>query len=142
MKTIKYQGDIKKTIFNGASSITLVDGTANRDVGIANAVLYSLFVTNWFANAFANAPSQELTAQFEIESNKTVTATQLLNIEDAAKSDLAWLVENNIASDVEVNTGIEAGGRVVTKIVINSPNLDNPVTVSLSKYLGNWEVRS
>jgi len=137
-----YQGDIRKVFLEDESGILIKDGSANRDAGIENAIMYSLFVTDWFANVFATEPTQELRGKFLTETSKTITANQLLNIEDAAKSDLAWMISEGMAKQIDVETVVEESGRVVTTIEIYPPEGAASSSFEVSQYANNWRIQA
>lgn len=139
--SIPYQGDIKKVLLGDESGFTMSDGSATRDEGIENAIMYSLFITNWFANQYATNSTQELRGRFLIESSKTITSVQLLNIEDAAKKDLAWMVSAGIAKSVTAVTTVEASGRVTTIIEVFPPDGAASSSFSVSEYANSWQLQ-
>jgi len=138
MKNIpRFQGDINKHISDGASTIQIRDGITVRDMGIENAVKYSLFVTDWFANHFAVDSEQVLKSRFETECSKSLTLHQLLNIESAASEALKWMVDNGSVSKIEVKASITGTNTLYVIINIYPPEGDL-LSYGVSRNAGNW----
>lgn len=134
-----YQGDLLKVLTPDGSSVLFTGGDPERDVSnIQNAILYSLFVSDWFANVFATSTDQVLTGRFLEETNKTLTKVQILNIQDAAEKDLAWLVSNGTLSAIEVTVNIVNNNlQVIIKAASPGEDISD---ISLVRTAAGWSI--
>jgi len=137
-----FQGDIDKQITGGSSSIRVREGSATRDMGIENAIKYSLFVRDWFANAFIVHGDQTLKSRFEEECSKSLTLAQLLNVESAATESLKWMVSNGSVSKIEVDASITDNSALYVVIQVFPPGGGNKQDFSVSRYAGNWKMQA
>lgn len=132
-----YQGDVKKILTARGATVQFRGGQPLMDQGVENAAMYSLFSRSWFANVFFQNPDQKLESKFEEEHEKPITLKQLLNIEDAAQKALAWMLSQNIASKIDVETTAGETGKIKTAIQIKPPEGDL-TELLITKHGQNW----
>jgi phage gp46-like protein len=132
-----YQGDPKKILTAHGATLQFKDGQPLMDAGIENAIMYSLFTKHWFANVFFRDPAQRFDSKFEIEAAKPITVDQLLNIEDAAKDALKWMIDKNILSRVEAEASVPEFNRLEVRIRVYPPGSDG-AELLLTKNAQNW----
>jgi phage gp46-like protein len=132
-----YQGDPKKILTSKGATLQFKDGQPLMDAGIENAIMYSLFTKTWAANIFFRDPAQRFNSKFETEAAKPITVDQLLNIEDAARDALKWMIDKNIVSQFDITTAVPRFNYVQTKIIVHPPGAD-AFELLLTKHAQNW----
>ena len=134
------QGDPLKTISKSGSTINITNGYTERDPGITNAILYSLFSRDWALNSFMGSKTRQLGSDYEIEAEKSITADQLLVVRSAAEKALEWMVQTNIASEVEVKTSVNEDSQLVTEIKVHRMD-GSLVSFSLARFSDAWDMQ-
>lgn len=135
------QGDPKITITDDGADLVFKGGQPVMDSGLENAVLISLFSgSSWFGNAYFDKATP-IKSRFYPLSLKSITASRLAELEQAAKADLAPLVAQGVMSDPEIKVSNPTGERLKVEIRINPPGSD-ALTILLSRYGANWAVQT
>lgn len=135
------QGDPKITITDDGADLVFKGGQPVMDSGLENAVLISLFSgATWFGNTYFDKAAP-IKSRFYPLSLKSITASRLAELEQAAKADLAPLVAQGVMADPEIKVSNPTGERLKVEIRINPPGSD-ALTILLSRYGANWAVQS
>lgn len=132
-------GDVLKTLGVNGSSIVLSGGFVKTTVERTNAVLYSLFASDWVGNLFVDGDAV-LESSFQELHNRTATIDSLLDIADSAVDSLNWLVRQGYIREVAAATRIIDGGIFITELSFTE--LDETTTeMEVWKYPHYWEVK-
>ena len=107
-----YQGDPALFLDENGSELIFKGGQPILDQGLENAAKISLFTEGWFGNVLFDEESQRVGSNFESENRKPITATNLQSREQSAIDALQWLIDDGIASNVEVEASNENGVKV------------------------------
>ena len=135
------QGDPKVTLTKDGADLTFRGGQPVMDSGLENAVMISLFSgAAWFGNVYMPKAGQ-VKSRFYPLTLKTITASRLAELENAAKADLAPLVSAGAIADPSVRVTNPDGNRLDVTITISPPGSD-AVTILLSRYGANWAVQT
>lgn len=141
------QGDVNLFQTNDDGDITVEGGIVEMSGGLQTSTYLSLFGGNeddaggsdttltWWAN-LDEARSDR---QYRSETQNVLQAlvavpANLRRVEDAANRDLAWLVEQKVASSVAVSASMPALNKIKLEISING---DLAV-----EFIENWKARS
>ncbi len=124
------EGDVLLFQSNNGGEITVESGFVQMSPGIETSVYLSLFGGNeeddagqdttftWWANIDEVDPVKEYRSETQYLLNKiAATSGNLLRIEEAARRDLTWLLEEKIASEITVVASIPSINRI--KLVID-----------------------
>jgi phage gp46-like protein len=141
------QGDVKLFQTDDDGDITIEDGIVLMSGGLETAAYLSLFGGNynddgrdgsdmsWWGNIGENEVSRQYRSSTQnLLQSIPSTASNLIRIEDAAKSDLEWFVQDNIATSVEVEATIPAVNRVKLNIKIDALGEE-----SSFEFVENWK---
>lgn len=102
MTTHNYEGDPCLYIDEHGSYLKIDQGQPVMDAGIENAVLISLLTrTGWCGNIFFKDP-KKIGSRFLQVADKPITRQSSLDLEDAARKALDWLIDTGTAREVEV----------------------------------------
>lgn len=140
------EGDVK--LFNtlDGGDVTVADGLINMSPGLDTAVYLSLFGGNQDDNTNAGNPLTWWGNIGEVEARQYRSSTQyllrslplttgnLIFIQEAVEQDLKWMLDNNIASEIEVEVTIPQLNRVKIDIAIDAQGLRNEFN-----FTENWE---
>jgi len=140
------QGDVILFQINDGGEINVEKGIAEMSGGLATAAYLSLFGGNqdddkrannnltWWANLNENNPIDQYRSETQnLLNNIAATSNNLLRLEEAARRDLAWLIEGSIASDISVVASIIAINRVELSIDIEAVGRE-----SSFEFVANW----
>ena len=143
------QGDVHlfQTLDDG--DINVENGLIEMSAGLDSATYLSLFggdedddgrannPLTWWGNVTEQQPSRQYRSetQYLLERLPVITKN-LLRIDDAVKRDLAWLLDENIASSVEVNTTMPALNRIGIKVVITAEGRESEFN-----FVENWKAQ-
>ncbi len=99
----QYSGDPRIIVGPNGATIKFIGGQPVMDGGFENAILISLFSDEWFANIFLPVESR-LKSRFEKAHEVPITKTSLVDISNAGKKDLEWMLNDGIFSRIDVVT--------------------------------------
>jgi len=102
-----FDGDIALTQTTDGGEITLDHGQPVMDEGLATAVYLSLFAGPYWGNTCVPA-NEALSSTFDDLMRKPLTNQTRLDIIEATKTALQWLVDENISSEITVEAEIFA----------------------------------
>jgi hypothetical protein len=134
---MSYEGDPKIYITANGADMSFRDGQPVMDRGLENAVVLSLHSRAWFGNLFLREASQKLNGRFEPTAEGPITLSNLANIENAAQTDLAWMVETGVASRVRTATENNTGVSTRTVVAVSPPGAD-VFTLVATRHGANW----
>lgn len=129
--------------------INIADGVVELSGGLESAAYLSLFGGNedddgskdnpasWWGNLTETQPVRQQVSrtQYLLRSIPALPVN-LLKIEAAAKSDLAWFVSEGVASSVDVVASIPTVNRVDLVVTINADERESTI-----KFSENWKVQ-
>ena len=114
------------TIENGAGEIEISQN--NPEKSLQSAILLSLFGGNredngldqkktWWGNIDEQNPDAKMISQFQnIVFSLPLTSANRLRLQEAAESDLNWLIKNKIVKKLKVNIRIDSTRKVTLSI--------------------------
>ena len=121
---------------NNNGDIIVENGIVEMSAGLESAAYLSLFGgADWWGNI-----DETLTArQYDCKTQKTIdtlppSSRNLLRIEEAVKSDLAWFISEKVASSVEVSAIMPALNMVQIAIVIKAEGQEADFV-----FIENWK---
>jgi phage gp46-like protein len=130
---MSFDGD-PKIIGAGDCDLQIIDGQPVMDAGLENAVTLSLFCSsNWWGNAIAGDYGATGSV-FEDILAGPLTAKTILDAEAAARTSLAWLIDQGIAKLVDAAATIPAVGMLGLAITIEQPDRSIQIRYSI-----NWQ---
>lgn len=116
MVTFSTQGDVLMFQTNDGGEVTFIDGQPIMTKGFETAVYLSLFGGNreddgsednnlqWWGNFIITDPMEKYKSETQYQLLRLpITSASLLKLEEAAKKDLQWLLDDRIASTVEIS---------------------------------------
>jgi phage gp46-like protein len=140
------QGDVKLFQTNDDGDITVTGGVVEMSGGLETAAYLSLFggnedddgrddnPNNWWGNLDEDDPAAIYRSETQhLLQAIPATSGNLSRIEDAAKRDLSWMIDNRIASTITVSASIPALNRVKLSITIEANGKE-----SSFEYVENW----
>lgn len=141
------QGDVSLFQTTNDGDIAVENGSVKFSNGLDTAVYLSLFGGNedcsgrdtcpftWWGNVDETDSSKKYISetQFLLKSLPLITSN-LRRIEDAAKRDLNWFLENNIASSIIVNATIPGLNLIRLFIIVEANGLE-----SSFEFVENWK---
>lgn len=127
-----FEGDVLLSDSNDGGVINIVNGLVIGDRSFSTAAYISLFGGNkrdngrvdnnktWWGNRFAETPDNEkIVSRFQaIVKSLPMTAKNIKLAESAAVEDLAWMIKENIADEIESLIKDIDGHRIELNIVI------------------------
>jgi phage gp46-like protein len=137
-----FEGQPRIVIGEDGADCPFVNGQPVMDQGLENAVLLSLFGgSDWVGNSLQDKDSQKYNGHFIKASRGAVTVSNLNARRVAAQADLAWLIKEQLVSQVDVYVQNPSGNSVVTVILLYKPD-DAPVALQLSQNGVNWNYQA
>lgn len=134
-----YEGDPAVNITLDGAEMTFVGGQPVMDGGLENAAKISLFTDeNWVGNILYQDPAEQVGSTFEAENKKAITADSLTDRRDAGNKALAWMVSEDIASDVQTEISNPTAKQIDATFLIQPP-ADSVVELRLSNNANNWK---
>lgn len=134
----RYQGDPKMILDEQGSDLVFRGGQPVMDRGLENAALISLQTRpGWAGNILFRKPSEKIGSKYELSLEQPITITSLNTVRNAAKEALQWLLDQKIASKIEVAVSNPTGQRTKT-IAIISPLSRDLLILLLTKNGMNW----
>lgn len=129
---MNYDGDLMLYPTPDGGDINLVGGQPEMDAGLWTAVYLSLFSGKWWGNAISEQAARfadSIEAVIRTDSNR-----DRLDVEEAARKALQWLLDEGIASAVDVQATIPATGWIALTVTITEPGAEPAVL----RYKINW----
>ena len=134
MNKIK-SGDIKLIPTVDGGDLHFVGGQPEIDDGIETAIYISLFSDGGFwANSISDIAEQLDSEVNAITARGTLTNKFRLDLIEAAKNALQWLLDENVCEEIDVNAFIKNSSIIILTILLVQPSGD----VEL-KYEINWK---
>ena len=137
MATNRYEVDPRLTIDEDGADLEFVGGQPIMDAGLENAVLISLFTKDWFGNVFFDDPNQRIGGRFLDSFDQPLSISAVESIRKAALSDLKWLIDEGIASAIEVTVTNPESKKISVVVLIKPPGKDIQALL-LEKNGVNW----
>lgn len=141
------QGDVKLVQTNNDGDIDVVNGVVAMSGGLETAAYLSLFGGNedddgrdqnshswWGNNGEATENQYHSKTQYLLDKLPATTGN-LLRIQDAVATDLAWLTSAKIASSITITVSIPAVNSVNINIIIEADGLESEFN-----FTENWKV--
>lgn len=141
------QGDVILYQSNDDGEIDIVNGLVAMDGGLQTAVYLSLFGGNegddglennifgWWGNIGENIQSRQYVSRTQNLIYKIpATSANLLKLNDAVNSDLQWIVNDNVATSIDVEVTIPKLNKV--NIVVNIISIDLEKKLN---FTANWK---
>jgi phage gp46-like protein len=120
----KYEGDVKLSISPEDGGIQYLNGNPVMTGGIDNAVLISLYTNpNWWGNLTRTKESEKLGSEYEEATKGVITAGKLERIQDKARFDLQWMINEGISEDNQAVSSNPEADRIETAITVTRPAL-------------------
>lgn len=144
----RYEGDPKLWLDENGAEIVFKGGQSVMDAGLENVVFISLFTRRqdattkkqWCGNTLFDKPSQQLGGRFLKVADKPLTLTNLQDLESAVKSDLDWMITEQIAKNITARASAPTGDRKLVVIDIEPTGRDIQQIILL-KYGTNWIIQ-
>lgn len=140
------QGDINLFQTDDNGEITVTGGIVDMTGGFETAAYLSLFGGNeddngsqdnaltWWANLNEVDPVSKYVSETQnLLQALAATSSNLLRVEEAAKRDLQWFLDKNIASSVEVEATIPGINRLQIVVTIEAVGEESQFT-----FVENW----
>jgi len=141
------QGDVLLFQTDDDGEINVVDGIVEMSGGLETAAYLSLFGGNedddgrdsnpatWWGNIDEIDPARQYRSETQhLLQSIPATTGNLRRVEDAAVRDLAWFVQNNVASSVSVVASIPGVNRIKLTIDIEAQGEE-----SSFEFVENWK---
>lgn len=136
-----FSGDIALFLDENGSYMKYRGGQPAMDGGWENAIKISLFTRkNWPGNIFFDKNNQKAGSDFEETCNCSITISNLNKIKNSAFRALSWMLDEKIASSIDVNVRNPSGNRIEILIFIKPPK-EEIVLISLSRIGSNWLIQ-
>lgn len=144
---MQQQGDVLLCQTNDDGEINVVDGMVEMSGGLETAAYLSLFGGNedddgradnaatWWGNLGETDPARQYRSETQHLLQALAANTgNLRRVEDAATRDLAWFVQNNVASSVSVSASIPGVNKIKLTIDIEAVGEE-----SSFEFVENWK---
>lgn len=140
------QGDVLLYQTNDGGDISITGGLVEMSGGLQTAAYLSLFggnedddgladnVKTWWGNVTETENSHKYISETQhLLESLPITSGNLLRVEDAAKRDLAWFIDEGVATSVSVTASI---------LGLNMIQLDINIDQENFKFVENWRSTS
>lgn len=133
----RFQGDPAIKLTPDGAKMKFIGGQPIMDQGFDNAVQISLFTKpGWWGNDLVIEDNKKIGSTFQEQ--RTIVDIQTINdYTDAAKLALNWMIDNNIASKIEINVTNPNMNYIKTSIFIYPPGQDASKLLFLQNGI-NW----
>ncbi len=140
------QGDVKLVQTVDAGEVNIVNGVIEMSGGLETSVYLALFggnedddghndnIFSWWGNKEETIEKQYRSKTQHLLQSLPLTSSNLLRIEDAVISDLAYLIDLKIASSVNVVVMIPALNSININIVIQADGIETEFN-----FTENWK---
>lgn len=133
-----YQGDPRIIIDENGSDLLFRGGQPVMDQGLENAAIISWFTNEgWWGNDLFSNTDQHIGSSFEQVAQQSITLSALISVQNAGKSALQWMIDTEVAKDVEVLAKNPEGRNLEVKGTIEPPGRDTQ-TLLAKKHGANW----
>ncbi len=120
------------------ADMVIINGLPQLTDGLDNAVYLSLFMPDYWGNDIADDDQKYDSEIPVIMAEQTLTNQTRLDIIEAAKNALNWMLDNGIASNIDVIAEIPEIGRLYLAVTITEPEQEDPSTFAYSL---NWDAQ-
>ena len=118
--------------------MVIVNGLPQLTDGLDNAVYLSLFMVDWWGNDSSDNDQKYGSEIRRIIAEQTLTNQTRLDMIEAAKNSLTWMLDLGIATAIDARAEIPEVGKLYLAIRITEPEHDDPSTFSYSL---NWDAQ-
>ena len=122
---------------NATADMVIINGLPQLTDGLDNAVYLSLFMPDYWGNSLTD--DKFISEVPKILAEQALSNQTRLDIIDATNEALAWMIDQGIASDIEVVAEIPSIGRLYLAVKITQPELDDPLDFT---YALNWDAQN
>jgi len=135
------QGDVRLFQTDDDGDISVENGIIAMDGGLATAAYLSLWggneeddasdgnPANWWGNLLENQPSRRYRSRTQyLTQTLPLTTANLLRVEDAAKADLQWFLDEGVATELTVSASVTGLNRLQIDISINVQGEETELT--------------
>jgi phage gp46-like protein len=136
MKRRKTVGDPEMVLTPDGMDLVYKGGQPVMDGGIGNAVLVTLLSEEWVANPLVRSPMR-LGGKFLEATKKAITVSALNEMRVAAIADLQWMIDEKVASKIDVVVSNPKHDRIEVVVIVKPPAGDLKI-LQISKYGPNW----
>jgi phage gp46-like protein len=120
----RFQGDPAVKITENGAKMKFTDGQPVMDQGIENAVQISLFTKpGWWGNSLVKNTNQKIGSEFE-KQRVIVDVDTLNDVRNDANEALKWMLDVNLASQINVVVNNPDLNHINTYIQIKPPGQD------------------
>lgn len=136
-----YQGDLLLSCTCEGLTVTFKGGQPILDNGLTNSVILSLFSDEWFANSIIDDPNKHIGSDFisYIVSNP-ITVANLNTARSIALKSLQWMLDEKIASEIDVRLQNPNGSLIQVLVLIKPPG-ETIIAILATKYGLNWKLQ-
>lgn len=136
-----YQGDLLLSNTGNGITVTFKGGQPKLDNGLINSVLLSLFYKPWFANLIIEDENEHIGSDFILFiNNNPITVSNLNKARSVGLKALQWMIDENLASEVDIRLQ-NPNGSVVKVLVLIKPPAKTLVAILATKYGLNWKLQ-
>ncbi len=114
--------------------ITVTAGKPEMTGGLDNAVYFSLFTAPWWGNAISTQAERYTSTIPEVMTRGALTNQTRLDVIEAARNSLAWMIDEGIAERIEIKAEIPKTGTLYLAVRIYEPEATEDFAYAL-----NWE---
>ncbi len=116
-------------------NLIIENGKPQMISGLENAVYLSLFTAPWWGNAVSEQSEKYISSIPEIMNAGILTLQVKLDVIEAVKNALAWMIDDGIADRIEVRAEIPQAGTLYLAVTIYEPESADGVDY---RYALNW----
>lgn len=116
--------------------MVIINGLPQLTDGLDNAVYLSLFMPDYWGNSISD--DKYISDIPRILSEQNLTNQTRLDIIEAGKEALNWMIDQGIASEIEITAEIPDIGKLYVAVKIFEPEHTDPLDF---KYALNWDTQ-
>lgn len=136
-----YQGDPLISVSGSGMDLTFLGGQPKLDNGLTNSVILSLFPEPWFMNAVIEEDVQHIGSDFiSFLNDNPITVSNLNKARSIGLKALQWMIDENIASGVDVRLRNPEGKTIQALILVKPPG-KTAIAILATKYGLNWKIQ-